>query len=151
PPPPRGPPPPPPGAPPARAPPPPPRPPPTAQAAGVRWSGEVVLGMDGIDLTPVPPHKGGGAPVVIPGTGGMQLYGTAARWTGPGEPTAQACRDLLLTQALTVLDVAEGDTVCLVNGPSPIAALQVTSAAVDQSFLGQLRGRLTVWNLHLDH
>ncbi|MEV6207504.1 hypothetical protein [Kitasatospora sp. NPDC051914] len=125
-----------------------------AAAEGVRWSGPIVLGLEGIDLTQSPPRKGS-PPFTRPaaarsGSNGMMVKGTVALWTGNGAPTAQGCKDLLLTQSRDEADVAAGDVVCLAEGSSPVAALKVTATHYDRGGYGELDGELTVWSLRLN-
>ncbi|WP_431680337.1 hypothetical protein [Kitasatospora sp. KL5] len=125
-----------------------------AAAEGVRWSGSIVLGLEGIDLTQSPPRKGS-ASFIRPaaarsGSNGMMVKGTVALWTGTGAPTAQGCKDLLLTQSRDEVDVAAGDVVCLAEGSSPVAALKVTATHYDRGAYGELDGELTVWSLRLN-
>lgn len=124
-----------------------------AGSAAVRWTGKVVLGLEGIDLSKVPPAKGSELftrPAAgRQGSNGMEVKGTAALWEGPGEPTAQGCRDLLLTQSHDRVDVVEGDRVCVVNETSPIALLKITATHYMKGSYGELDAELTVWDLRL--
>ncbi|GAA1082571.1 hypothetical protein GCM10009663_26960 [Kitasatospora arboriphila] len=125
------------------------------RGAAVRWSGKILFGMEGIDLSALPPRKGTGA-VNFPsaqrsGSSGMKIKGQVAPWEGPGEPTAEGCRDLLQTRARQEVDVAEGDRVCVVNESSPIGLVTVTGTHYDQGSYGELDADLKVWNLRLAH
>ncbi|MEU8433433.1 hypothetical protein AB0F18_11025 [Streptomyces sp. NPDC029216] len=122
-----------------------------AGAGSVRWTGKIVLGLEGIDLSQVPPRKGselGTRPAAgRSGSSSMMVMGTAALWTNPEAPTAQGCRDLLATQSRKEVVVAEGDSVCLVNENSPIGVLKVTSTSYMEGSYGLIEGDLTTWNL----
>ncbi|GJF31647.1 hypothetical protein KNE206_43470 [Kitasatospora sp. NE20-6] len=125
-----------------------------AGASPVRWTGKWVLGLEGIDLTKVPPARSTSFVFFRPaagrsGSSGMMVKGTVARWTGPGEPTAQGCRDLLLTQPHDQVDVVEGDSVCVVNENSPIAVIKITETHYDQGSYGELDTEVTIWNLRM--
>ncbi|WP_157531386.1 MULTISPECIES: hypothetical protein [unclassified Kitasatospora] len=129
-----------------------------APAAGVavRWTGKVVLGMEGIDLTQVPPTKGSSDTLSFlrpsarrTGSSGMEIKGPSALWTEAGEPTAQGCRNLLLTQSHDQVDVVAGDRVCVVDESSPIGLLKVTKTHYSQGSYGELDAELTIWDLHL--
>ncbi|WP_354644526.1 hypothetical protein [Kitasatospora camelliae] len=129
---------------------------PAAPAPGadeVHWSGPITLGLEGIDLSQPAPERGTDpAGTLRPaaqrtGGSGMMIKGTVAQWTGPGEPTAQGCRDLLRTRSQEKVDVVAGDRVCTVDGGSPIALLKVTKTHSDQGGYGELDADLTVWNL----
>ncbi|GAA2827148.1 hypothetical protein GCM10010441_59460 [Kitasatospora paracochleata] len=129
----------------------------TAAAPGsgakVRWSGAFRLGMEGVDLTADPPAAGNGTYLrpgaARSGSSGMMVRGTVAPWSGPGEPTAEGCRQLLLTQKRNELDVSVGDQVCVVEGSSPIGVLKVTAAHYDAGSYGELDTTLTVWDLRM--
>ncbi|MEU8464917.1 hypothetical protein [Streptomyces sp. NPDC029003] len=124
-------------------------------AASVRWSGTVVLGLEGLDLSQVPPRQKEGT-LIRPaagrnGSSSMEVLGTAALWPdAASEPTAQGCKDLLATQSRKSVVVAEGDSVCLVNENSPIGVLKVTATKYDEGSYGLIEGRLTTWNLRAD-
>ncbi|MER5864843.1 hypothetical protein [Kitasatospora sp. NPDC002040] len=131
-----------------------PKPTPAAPAAAtVRWTGKIVLGMEGIDLTQVPPTQVEGQ-FLRPGaarTGGsgMTVKGTTAVWTDSAAPTAEGCRNLLQTQQQTVVDVVAGDQVCVVNETSPIGLLKVTKTYYMRGSYGELDAELTIWDLRL--
>lgn len=120
-------------------------------AAAVRWSGKVVLGLEGIDLSQVPPSKGtslGARPAAgRNGSSSMEVKGTVALWENTGDPTPQGCKDLLASQSRNAVVVAEGDSVCLVNEASPIALLKVTATRYSEGSYGLIEGQLTTWNL----
>ncbi|MGW7315664.1 hypothetical protein [Streptomyces sp. NPDC054854] len=120
-------------------------------AASVRWSGKVVLGLEGIDLSQVPPSKGTGFGIRPAagrnGSSSMEVKGTVALWENAGDPTPQGCKDLLAAQSRNAVVVAEGDSVCLVNEKSPIAALKVTATHYEEGSYGLIEGQLTTWNL----
>ncbi|MFF3015745.1 hypothetical protein [Streptomyces sp. NPDC057939] len=120
-------------------------------AASVRWSGKVVLGLEGIDLSQVPPSKGSGFGIRPAagrnGSSSMEVKGTVALWENPGDPTPQGCKDLLAAQSRNAVVVAEGDSVCLVDENSPIAALKVTATQYNEGSYGLIEGQLTTWNL----
>lgn len=124
-----------------------------AGAGSVRWSGKVLLGLEGLDLTQAPPRKGDGNSFGYrpaagrTGENSMEVKGTAALWTEAAEPTAQGCKDLLATQSRKTVVVAEGDSVCLVNESSPIGVLKVTATHYDEGTYGLIEGQLTIWNL----
>lgn len=125
-----------------------------AAEVSVRWTGKVVLGMEGIDLAQVPPTKGDSLPFFQPaaqrsGSSGMAVRGPSALWTEAGEPTAQGCRDLLLTQQHKEVDVVAGDRVCVADGSSPIGLLKVTKTHYSQGSYGELDVEVTIWNLRL--
>ncbi|WP_371676929.1 hypothetical protein [Streptomyces sp. NBC_01276] len=121
--------------------------------ASVRWSGKIVLGLEGIDLTQNPPRRGDGSTfgyrpaAARSGSSSMTVKGTAALWTDASAPTPQGCKDLLATQSRSEVTVAEGDSVCLVNEKSPIAVLKVTATRYDEGTYGLVEGELTTWNL----
>ncbi|MCX5194735.1 hypothetical protein OOK31_12645 [Streptomyces sp. NBC_00249] len=121
--------------------------------AAVRWSGKVVLGLEGVDLTQVPPRRGSGNTLGYrpaagrTGSNGMEVKGTAALWTGAEAPTAQGCKDLLATQSLSSVVVTEGDSVCVVEESSPIGVFKVSATKYDEGSYGLIEGELTVWNL----
>ncbi|MFJ8039388.1 hypothetical protein ACIRBX_02600 [Kitasatospora sp. NPDC096147] len=112
--------------------------------------------MEGIDLEQVPPRKGTDSlysdrpRAAREGSSGMQIQGTSARWTGSGEATAQGCRELLATQSVDAVVVGVGQTVCVVNDHSPIAALKVTGTRYKEGSYGLIEGQLTVWDLRAD-
>lgn len=121
-------------------------------AVAVKWSGKVVLGMEGIDLSQVPPRKGGTDFGTRPsagrsGSSSMEIKGTVALWENAGDPTPQGCKDLLASQSRNAIVVAEGDSVCLVNEKSPIGLLKVTSTHYNDGSYGLIEGQLTTWNL----
>ncbi|WP_329197825.1 MULTISPECIES: hypothetical protein [unclassified Streptomyces] len=121
-------------------------------AGSVRWTGKVVLGLEGIDLNSIPPHSGTSGFGIRPAAGrsgetSMEVKGTVALWTNAEAPTAQGCRDLLATQSRSAVTVAEGDSVCLVNEKSPIGVLKVTGTRYDEGSYGLIEGELTTWNL----
>jgi len=120
-------------------------------AGSVRWSGKVVLGLEGIDLEKVPPRTGSGfgsrPAAARSGSSSMMVKGTVALWTSTEAPTPQGCKDLLATQSRAEVTVGEGDSVCLVNEHSPIAVLKVTATSYDQGTYGLIEGQLTTWNL----
>ncbi|MFD3326828.1 hypothetical protein [Streptomyces sp. NPDC058701] len=122
-----------------------------AAAVAVRWSGKVVLGLEGLDLSQVPPSKGtslGVRPAAgRNGSSSMEVKGTVALWENTGDPTPQGCKDLLASQSRNAIVVAEGDSVCLVNEASPIALLKVTATRYKEGSYGLIEGQLTVWNL----
>ncbi|GLV98908.1 hypothetical protein [Streptomyces lavendulae] len=124
-----------------------------AAPASVRWSGKIVLGLEGVDLTQNPPRRGDGSTfgyrpaAARSGSSSMTVKGTAALWTDASAPTPQGCRDLLATQSRSEVVVAEGDSVCLVNEKSPIAVLKVTATHYDDGTYGLIEGELTTWNL----
>ncbi|MGO4457837.1 hypothetical protein AB4039_11085 [Streptomyces sp. M-16] len=124
-----------------------------AAPASVRWSGKIVLGLEGIDLTQNPPRRGDGSTfgyrpaAARSGSSSMTVKGTAALWTDASAPTPQGCKDLLATQSRSEVVVAEGDSVCLVNEKSPIAVLKVTATRYDEGTYGLIEGELTTWNL----
>ncbi|MFF7075493.1 hypothetical protein [Streptomyces lavendulae] len=124
-----------------------------AAPASVRWSGKIVLGLEGVDLTQNPPRRGDGSTfgyrpaAARSGSSSMMVKGTAALWTDASAPTPQGCRDLLATQSRSEVVVAEGDSVCLVNEKSPIAVLKVTATHYDDGTYGLIEGELTTWNL----
>ncbi|MFD8981676.1 hypothetical protein [Streptomyces sp. NPDC059564] len=126
-----------------------------AGAGSVRWSGKVVLGLEGLDLTQTPPRKGDGSTFGYRpaagrnGSSSMEVKGTAALWTDAAEPTAQGCKDLLATQSRNSVVVADGDSVCLVNESSPIGLLKVTATHYDDGTYGLIEGQLTIWNLRV--
>jgi hypothetical protein len=130
-------------------------PPSPSAAAAVRWTGAWVLGLEGIDLSKVPPGRSSSFTSYRPaaarsGSSGMMVKGTVARWSGPGAPTAQGCRDLLLTQPHDQVDVVEGDSVCAVEESSPIAVLKITGTHYDQGSYGELDTEVTIWDLRLN-
>ncbi|MFD0573231.1 hypothetical protein ACFQ0T_33370 [Kitasatospora gansuensis] len=122
----------------------------------MRWTGKVVLGLEGIDLAQVPPVKGSSDSLSFlrpaagrKGSSGMEVKGTSALWTETGEPTAQGCRALLQMQSHDQVDVVEGDQVCVVHEGSPIGLLKVTKTHYMQGGYGELDAELTVWDLRL--
>lgn len=111
-----------------------------------------MLGLEGIDLSKVPPARSDSflRPAAgRSGSSGMMVKGTVARWSGPGAPTAQGCRDLLTTQPHDEVDVVEGDSVCVVNENSPIAVIKVTDTHYDQGTYGELDTEVTIWDLRM--
>ncbi|MEV8098565.1 hypothetical protein [Kitasatospora sp. NPDC085879] len=111
--------------------------------------------MEGINLSAMPPRKGtdtvGWPSAQRSGSSGMKIKGQVAPWDGSGDPTAEGCRDLLLTRSRQEVDVAEGDRVCVVDDRSPIGLVTITATHYDQGSYGELDANLTVWNLRLDH
>ncbi|MFE2855903.1 hypothetical protein ACFXJO_32875 [Streptomyces lavendulae] len=124
-----------------------------AAPASVRWSGKIVLGLEGVDLTQNPPRRGDGSTLgyrpaaARSGSNSMTVKGTAALWKDASAPTPQGCKDLLATQSGAEVVVVEGDSVCLVNEKSPIAVLKVTATRYDEGSYGLIDGELTIWNL----
>lgn len=121
-------------------------------AGSVRWTGKVVLGLEGIDLNTIPPQSAKSGFGIRPAAGrsgesSMEVKGTVALWTNAEAPTAQGCRDLLATQSRSNVTVAEGDVVCLVNEKSPIGVLKVTGTRYNEGSYGLVEGELTTWNL----
>ncbi|MFH7593742.1 hypothetical protein WDV06_01375 [Streptomyces racemochromogenes] len=125
-----------------------------AGAGTVRWSGRVVLGLEGLDLSQVPPRTASGLgarpAAARSGSSSMMVKGTAVLWTAAEAPTAQGCKDLLATQSRKEVVVAEGDSVCLVDENSPIAVLKVTRTSYEEGSYGLIEGDLTTWNLRAD-
>ncbi|GHB46096.1 hypothetical protein GCM10010347_14640 [Streptomyces cirratus] len=114
----------------------------------------MVLGLEGIDLSSVPPRTGTSGFGIRPAAGragesSMEVKGTVALWTNSEAPTAQGCKDLLATQSRSAVTVAEGDSVCLVNEKSPIGVLKVTATRYNEGSYGLIEGELTTWNLRV--
>ncbi|MGW4381789.1 hypothetical protein [Kitasatospora sp. NPDC004531] len=127
-------------------------------AAAVRWAGKVRFGLAGIDLAEIPPRARnvddtlGGS--IFPsaqrsGGSGMKIKGQVAPWDAAGAPTAEGCRDLLLTQPRREVEVLAGDRVCVVDDRSPIGLVTVTATHYDDGSYGELEADLTVWSLTL--
>lgn len=115
----------------------------TTQA--IRWQGTITINQQGVELDAVPPSYSGtptlffllGAGKTLEAGGGAFM----ANWTGSSAPTYSQCQNQLHTSNVGVVDVFEGQEICVETQEKHIAYIQVTSVSSNS-----VEAQATVWN-----
>lgn len=118
---------------------------PTPPPQAIRWQGTVTINQQGVELDAIPPSYSGsptlffllGAGKTVEAGGGAFM----ANWTGFSAPTHSECQNQLQTSNVGVVDVFEGQGICVETQEKHIAYVRVTS--VSSNSVG---AQVTVWN-----
>jgi hypothetical protein len=119
----------------------------------VRWHGQVLLSVDGVDLDSVPVNDASGS--------NASLYNstigfndapssltaepiettTLAAWTGSATPGRTQCLDQVESQGVNSLSITDGDDVCAVSLGRHVALMKIIDTAANGGILADV----TVW------
>lgn len=114
-----------------------------------QWGpGSLLLTNNGTSLSTVPPGNDQQivGDVYVGGESIEPFAGTVlALWTSSGQPTAEQCEDLVITQGNPGqgVNVSPGSVVCATTGEGPIAIIYVVSLDIDAT---TIETRTTVWD-----
>lgn len=121
-----------------------------SQNARIQWGpGDLLITSNGTSLSTSPPGNVQGFIGDVYG-GGDAIYPFAGTtlllWTGNGQPTAQQCQELAVTQGNEGqgVSVVPGSVICAITAEGPVATIQVLSTDVANA---TTETRTTIWDL----